>query len=107
SELTLLYRAMTGSPINLVGRVANPYFAGAAPQPNGKPFTHEAYDIFLVTRLDGFTVEDVIHLIDRGIAPKTDGKFVFDGKGGLIDRGGDGWLKAAAERLEAAGFKSR
>ena len=29
-------------------------------------FSHETHDIYLVTRLDGFSVEDVLALIDRG-----------------------------------------
>ena len=35
-------------------------------------FVHRTHDIFLVTRLDGYTVDDVIKLIDRGVAPRRE-----------------------------------
>jgi len=99
SELTLLYRQLVGTPVAIAGRVNNPYFLADRPIAEAKPFTHFAYDIYLVTRLDGFTVEDVQKLIDRSVAPSRDGKFVFDEKATLVDRGGDGWLQDAADRL--------
>ena len=44
----------------IAGPLPNPYFAGNHPVAEPpKPFTHERADMFLVTRLDGFTVEDV------------------------------------------------
>ncbi|MFQ3548928.1 MAG: TIGR03790 family protein [Armatimonadota bacterium] len=36
------------------------------------------YHFYLVTRLDGFTVEDVKRMIDRGLEPASDGKFILD-----------------------------
>src|SRR5262249_10237398 len=59
SELTLLYRKLLGQQLPLDGRIANPYYLGDSPIGNAKPFTHVQFDIYLVTRLDGFTVEDV------------------------------------------------
>ena len=59
SELTLLYRLMAGPPNRPEGPLPNPYSAGAVADGGFKPFTHERSDIFLVTRLDGFSVDDV------------------------------------------------
>ena len=43
--------------------VANRYFAGARASTTVEPFTHSAHDIYLVTRLDGFTLQDALALI--------------------------------------------
>jgi uncharacterized protein (TIGR03790 family) len=106
SELTLLYRALTGRPLAPQGRTPNPYFAGNTPLGELKRFTHRDQDIFLVTRLDGFTLEDVLALIDRGISPTRDGRVLFDQKAALDDPGNT-WLRAAAERMSKAGFADR
>jgi uncharacterized protein (TIGR03790 family) len=99
SELTLLYRRMVGQPFSLLGTLANPYYLGDGLLATAKPFTHFTADIYLVTRLDGFTVDDVIGLIDRAASPSRDGKIVLDERGTLFDPGGDKWLVEAAERL--------
>jgi uncharacterized protein (TIGR03790 family) len=106
SQLTLLYRRMTGASVPLQGRVDNPYYLGAAEIAKAKPFTHEAHDIFLVSRLDGYTVEDVIALIDRGKAPGSRGTFVLDQRVGLLERANT-WLETAADRLRALGLTDR
>ena len=105
SELTLLYRGLTGRPVPPQGRIPNPYFAGENPAAL-KFFTHREHDIFLVTRLDGFTVSDALQLIDRGIAPGRDGRVLLDQKAAL-DNPGNGWLERAAEQLRAGGFAER
>jgi tetratricopeptide (TPR) repeat protein len=64
-----------------------------------KPFTRHVADIYLVTRLDGYTVEDAIGLIDRGRSALRTGSVVLD-QSGTPDRVGDRWLQEAAERLE-------
>src|SRR5262252_1242353 len=69
SELTLLYRRMVGVTAPVDGRVSNPYFLADKPLTNAKPFTRFDADTYLVTRLDGFTVDDVLHVIDRSIEP--------------------------------------
>src|SRR5262249_36326780 len=79
--------------------VSNPYFLDAKAIAEAKPFSHLTSDIYLVARLDGFTVPDVIAMIDRAAAPVRDGKFVLDQRATLIDRGGDQWLQDAAERV--------
>ena len=107
SELTLLYRRRTGRPVPVSGFVPNPYFAGAAPVDTIKPFAHDRYDIYLVTRLDGYSVRDVEAMIDKGGAPVRDGRFVLDERAALVDSGGDAWMRTAAQRLRAQGFGER
>jgi len=106
SELTLLYRRATGQQSPVAGWVANPYFAGAAQPSTLKPFSHEQQDIYLVTRLDGYTVDDAIALIDRSAEASRDGRFVFDERVSLNDRG-NLWLRTAASRLRDSGFAAR
>jgi uncharacterized protein (TIGR03790 family) len=103
SELTLLYRRMLGRPVMLAGHLPNPYYAAQGFQPTLKPFTHQIADMYLVTRLDGYTVGDVIGLIDRAQAPAQSGKIVLDQKGTGVNRAGDQWLERAAETLNAIG----
>jgi uncharacterized protein (TIGR03790 family) len=108
SELTLLYRKLLGLSIAPAGRLPNPYFAGEKPVDPAQPFSHRTHDIFLVTRLDGFTVADAIGLIERGRAPVRNGAIVLDQRAVLLgNRQGDAWLAEAAKRLSAAGFADR
>ena len=107
SELTLLYRRMTGAQVGVAGQVDNPFFLGDKPMTAAKRFGRETSDLFLVTRLDGFAFDDVKALIDRGIAPSRDGRIVLDQKATIIDRGGDSWMAEAAERLRAGPEASR
>ena len=75
SELTLLYRRMTGpggQPEWQRGRIRT--FSERRSPSTARRFSHVAQDIFLVTRLDGFTTADVKALIDRGVAPATAGR---------------------------------
>jgi uncharacterized protein (TIGR03790 family) len=110
SELTLLYRRRTGQAAPVAGYVPNPYFADATPIAAIKPFTHESYDIYLVTRLDGYTTEDALALVDRAdkaTAAVRDGRFVLDERASWVDSGGNAWLRAAAARLQALGVGDR
>jgi uncharacterized protein (TIGR03790 family) len=101
SELTLLYRKLTGLQTTVVGRVANPYFATDTPPSETKPFTRFIADIYLVTRLDGFTAEDAMKLVDRALAPASNGTIVLDQRGG--DKNiGDRWLQETANRLQGS-----
>jgi uncharacterized protein (TIGR03790 family) len=106
SELTLLYRRHTGTPASVAGFIPNPYFAGNAPVASVVPFTHERQDVYLVTRLDGYTVQDALALIDRAVAPVRDGRFILDERSAWTDNG-NAWLRQAAERLRSAGFADR
>lgn len=104
SELAVLYQRMTGATVPLDGPLPNPYFAGDGPTSQMRPFSRAASSIYLVTRLDGFSVADVLGLIDRGAAPSRTGRFVLDGKLALPSDNGNAWLRVAAERLAAAGL---
>jgi uncharacterized protein (TIGR03790 family) len=107
SELTLLYQRLAGLTPAVDGRVANPYFLGTAPVSEAKPFSRDAFDLYLVVRLDGFTVDDVTGLIDRGAAPVTDGLVLLDQRVGNGAVAGNAWLQQAAELLAKAGFEKR
>src|SRR5438046_3157984 len=104
SELTVLYRRMLGLAVPVAGAIANPYFAGTPGGPL-KRFTHDVADIYLVTRLDAFTVAEAMALVDRAAAPTKDGEIVLDQKGTGLDKTGDRWLEQAAEALRARGFE--
>jgi len=103
SELSVLYLRMTGAKVETAGPLPNPYFLGDRPMSEAKPFTRDAFSLYLVTRLDGFTVKDVLGLIDRGSAPSRDGRFILDEKLAFTDVG-NVWLRQAAERLKALGL---
>jgi len=107
SELTLLYQRFVGQVPAVDGRVVNPYFLGTAPVAQAQTFSHEVSDLYLVTRLDGYTVEDVMGLIDRGAAPVREGRILLDQKSGVIDAVGNNWLAAAADHLAKSGFAQR
>lgn len=98
SELTLLYRRLAGSAPPTSGPIANPYFADEGLEA-GVPFSHRDFDLFLVTRLDGYSVDDVKALIDRGTAPGRTGSIVLDGRLELVESVGNRWLSAAADAL--------
>jgi len=106
SELTLLYRRLTGKAVSPNGTVANPYYLANASLEAAKPFSHATHDIYLVTRLDGFTVADALGLIDRGVAPAKTGVIVLDGSPAPKDVRNE-WLAAAADRLEQRGLAER
>jgi uncharacterized protein (TIGR03790 family) len=107
SELTLLYRRLTGEEPLLVGPLANPYFLGDAPIAEARPFSHRALDIYLVTRLDGYTLDDVLKLIDRGATPVREGRILLDGRAAADVAGGNTWLKATADWMAGHGFGDR
>ena len=107
SELTLLYRRLTGLTPGVDGRVVNPYFLGATPVAEAKPFSREAFDLYLVLRLDGFTVDDVTGVIDRGASPAADGVVLLDQRSGTGAVTGNAWLQQAADLLMKTGFENR
>ncbi len=74
SELALIL-GPDSSAIGGSGRIISPYYNAA------RHFSRAAFGIYLVTRLDGYTVQDVLNLIDRGhpgITPDQSSLFVFD-----------------------------
>jgi uncharacterized protein (TIGR03790 family) len=107
SELTLLYRRMTGRNVLTRGKIANPYYLGARPVEEAKPFTHRDHDIFLVSRLDAFTVDEAIALIVKAEKPSRDGRVVLDQRDALVNRTGEDWMARASQNLSKAGFGSR
>ena len=73
-----------------------------------RPFSHRDHDIYLVTRLDAFTLDEALSLVDRAQAPRATGTIVLDQRAGSADaKSGDAWLQRAAERLTAQNPESR
>lgn len=107
SELTLLYRRLAGRTIPRQGTVQNPYFLGERSIKEAKHFTHEAMDIYLVTRLDGYTVGDVAALIDRSVEAGRAGRFALDERASLVSTPGNRWLERAAATLRELGLGDR
>jgi uncharacterized protein (TIGR03790 family) len=107
SELALLYRRMTGQNVPSRGRVDNPYFLGARSLADARPFTHRDHDIYLVSRLDAFTVEEAKALIDRAARAGRDGRVVLDQRDTMVNRTGEDWLALAAQQLTKAGHGER
>jgi uncharacterized protein (TIGR03790 family) len=108
SELTLLYRRLTGQPAVLTGTVPNPYFLAERAIDTARPFSHREHDIYLVTRLDGFSADAAISLVDRAQAARPEGRFVLDQRAtGAASRAGDEWMTRAAARLAAQGQQDR
>ena len=99
AELTLLYRRMTGQELSLLGAVDNPYFLSAKEISEAHRFTHRDQDIFLVTRLDGYTVEDALALIDRATGQAVEGEIVLATERPPRIPAVSDWLSTAASRL--------
>ncbi len=73
-ELSLILSDLASS-IENIGAVSNPYFSAT----DHFTRTGNFKNIFLVTRLDGYTFDDVKGLIERANEPYlVNGKFVFD-----------------------------
>lgn len=89
SELTLLYSRLRGTILPLPGPLRNPFFGH-----RDAPFRHPAFPIYLVTRLDGYTMADMKALVDRGLRARNTGKFVIDLRHDNSTPG-NGWLRAA------------
>ena len=104
SELTLLYRRLVGTPIAVDGRIDNPYYLGGRQISDARPFTHREHDIYLVTRIDAYTADQAIALINRAQTPVKDGRVVLDQRG---SGPGDQWMAEAAKRLSAQGHAER
>ena len=99
-----LSKPMLDTPLlPAIGRVDNPQYLGAAPLSAARPFTRDNSELFLVTRIDGFTVKDALGLIERGRAAVPVDGVVLDQRAGSFDPGGNGWLRFAADTLSANG----
>jgi uncharacterized protein (TIGR03790 family) len=106
SELTLLYRRLSGQNVSTDGPAANPYFLDNNPIHEAKQFNHRDFDIYLVSRLDGYNIADIQNMIYRGTGPVKEGKIILDAKSSAEGKG-DLWLKEAANALDTLGFKDR
>ncbi|MFN7992308.1 MAG: TIGR03790 family protein [Bryobacteraceae bacterium] len=95
SELALLYSKIQGRRYPRPGAVVNPFFGH-----KDEPFTHARFPIYLVTRLAGYGFEDVKGIIDRSLAARNQGRFVFDLKSD-DNAPGNNWLRVAARALPA------
>jgi uncharacterized protein (TIGR03790 family) len=93
SELTLLYQRMKGRQIPLAGPFANPFF-----EHRDTPFRHPIFPIYLVTRLDAWTVDEAKALVDRALAARNRGRFAIDLRENN-DTPGNQWLRTAAQLL--------
>ena len=76
-----------------MAQARNPYFGQIT-----EPFRHPKYPIYMVARLAGYTYDDVQGLIDRSLAAKDKGMFVFDVRADNNTNGND-MLRAAARAL--------
>ena len=104
SELTLLYRKLLGIATQPFGRINNPYYLGVRELSTARRFSHVEHDIYLVTRLDAFTTNEVFQLIERARRPAQSGEILLDQRAQtLSDKTGDAWLQAAAKQLQSAG----
>ncbi len=102
SELTLLYRRMIGLPLSAAGSVVNPYFLGTRDLSSLRQFSHRDVDIYLVTRLDAFTVADAKAVIDRGLAPvREPRRILLKTRRDAGGAAGNEWLEDAGKRLSA------
>ena len=91
SELTLLYQRMRGVKFALDGPTPNPFY-----RQTDTPFRHPTFPMYLVTRLDAWTVAEVKSLIDRSLRAKNVGRFALDLKGWDETAAGNKWLRTAA-----------
>lgn len=90
SELTLLYQRLRGISIPVAGPVPNPFF-----RQRDAPFRHPQFPIYLVTRLDGYSLTDMKALVDRALEGRNTGNWVIDLRADN-DTPGNDWLRAAA-----------
>lgn len=85
---------------NEIRRAINPYFN------KREPFSHDKFKMYLVTRLEGYSVADAKALVDRSLAAKREkGPFFFDMAGNRSD--GDYGTMNQSLKLAADGLEFR
>jgi uncharacterized protein (TIGR03790 family) len=89
SELALLYLELHGARIRREGHIENPFFRS-----KDQPFTHPAVPLYLVTRLAGYSFEDMKRSVERCRIAKNQGRVVLDLKADN-DEDGNSWLRNA------------
>ncbi len=99
SSLTLLYRKLAGMGVG-PGPIANPMFAEQRPDAGWPAFDRSRLDIYIVTRLDGFTAADAMALVSRCGAPPASGRVVLDGRPASTGPEGQ-WFIETADRIRA------
>jgi Flp pilus assembly protein TadD len=74
---------------------------------DSNPFSHREHDIYLVSRIDAFTVDEAKALVDRAGRTAREGQIVLDQRDSLVNRLGENWLGLAAQNLVKAGHSER
>ncbi len=92
SELAALYGDLKGTPHPIPSLIPNPYFG------SDRPFSHPEFPLYLVTRLTGYTFQDVRGLIDRALQARNRGIVVLDQHYPGMELG-DNWLFRATLHL--------
>ena len=93
SELACLYSVIRGAPPTIPGPAVNPYYR------QDEPFSHPKFPMYLVTRLTGYTFEDVRGMIDRSLQARNTGQVAIDKKGNGLEDEGEFWLHRTARQL--------
>jgi uncharacterized protein (TIGR03790 family) len=106
SEVAVLYRRLTGSPVPLAGFIANPYFS-AGPLVAPRPFDRAKYDIYLVTRIDGRTEAEALALIGRGAVRPSTFVLAIDGRPEALSGPEARWLAEVGPRVQAVRPEAR
>lgn len=104
AAMDLALTAITAPKEEEVRRSLNPYFNRT------EPFDSSKFKMYLVTRLDGYTLEDAKRLVDSSLAAKpAKGPFFFDQAGNRKSAGYqefDSSLAKARSGLEAREFQA-
>lgn len=93
SELTLLPLLLRGEDVPVAGRVPNLFFARYR-----EMFDPARHGFYPVTRLTGYSYEDVEALVSRCLSARNRGVFVLD-QGPLQPAPGNEWLSRTARAL--------
>lgn len=80
SELCLLHWFMYFGDYRLKGAIRNPYFAGNRLPSQYIHFNRRDFDIYLVTRLTAYTVDETKSIIRKSLKTRPGGAFVVDDK---------------------------
>ena len=99
---------MTGQAVPPAGKIDNPYFLGSRELREALPFSHREHDIYLVTRIDAFTVDQAMSLVDKAQTPSREGQIVLDQRDDDLKKPGNRWMDArGAQRLAEQGHAAR
>lgn len=90
SELALLYIRLKGAVTPIEGPLRNPFFGQ-----RDTPFRHPRFPIYLVTRLDAYTMAEMKRMVDDSLVARNSGKVVIDLRAN-DSTDGNRWLRTAA-----------